>query len=71
MASEVAAVEKVDRPRIVEDGHLEFLDDLRETCTTNMFGAAPHLVAHFAVSRSDAKIILQYWMESFSERHPE
>lgn len=63
--------EKIDRPSVVEDGHLQFLDDLRSTTSMNMFGAVRNLILEFGMSRNDAIIVLQYWMESFSERHPE
>lgn len=64
-------MEKIDRPSVVEDGHLQFLDDLRSTNTKNMFSAARDLILEFGISRTDAEIVLQYWMESYSERHPE
>lgn len=60
-----------DRPDIVEDGHLNYLDDLRESGDTNMFGARPYLERVFTLTRHDAQIILSYWMKSFSERHPQ
>ena len=56
------------RPDIVTDEHLEFLDDLREMGTINMFGARPNLIAEFGLPKKDAAEILTYWMESFGER---
>ena len=47
-----------------------FLDDLRESGVTNMFGAAAYLVAEFGVSREEAKALLLNWMQTFEERHP-
>jgi hypothetical protein len=58
----------IERPAIVKDEHLEFLDDLRESGETNMFGAVPYLEDEFGFSRADAKIVLTYWMQSFGER---
>ena len=58
-----------ERPTIVEDEHLEYLDDLRESGATNMFGARPYLIEEFDLDEDDAKTILLYWMHSFSERH--
>lgn len=58
------------KPEIVTDEHLEYLDDLRESGETNMFGAAPYVQREFALDRKDAVSILNYWMKSFSERHP-
>ena len=52
--------------------HLEFLDGLRETGVTNMFGAASHLRQEFpALGKQDARKVLVEWMESFSKRHPQ
>lgn len=59
------------RPEIVTDEHLEYLDDLRESGETNMFGARPYLMGEFPeLSNQEAQTILLYWMHSFSERHP-
>jgi len=46
-----------------------FLDDLRESGATNMFGAAPYIVEEFGVSRSEARQLLLNWMQTFTERH--
>ena len=52
-------------------GFLEYLDDLRKSGVTNMFGATPYLEREFpALSRKEAGDILGYWMETFSDRHP-
>ncbi len=61
---------KHKRPQFITDEHLEYLDDLRESGITNMYGAVPFIMRMFLVSRSLAKEILMYWMESFEERHP-
>ena len=47
-----------------------FLDDLRESGATNMFGAAPYIVEEFGVTRQEAKDLLLNWMQTFEERHP-
>ena len=57
------------RPTVVEEEHLTFLDELRESGATNMFGAAPYLESAFDLERKEARIVLSYWMQSFSERH--
>ena len=59
----------MNKPEIVEDKHLEFLDDLRESGVTNMFGAGPYLVSEFGVSKKESHDILSYWMKSFGGRH--
>ena len=61
----------IDRPKIVTDEHLEYLDDLREQGVTNMFGAGSYLQEAFGLDRKDSKTVLMYWMQSFEERHPE
>lgn len=60
----------LERPAIVTEEHLRFLDALRESGKTNMFGAAPFVQKRFKCSTEDARTITIYWMESFSERHP-
>lgn len=47
-----------------------FLDNLRESGQTNMFGAAPVLQEVFGVTRHEAKDLLLNWMQTFAERHP-
>ena len=50
--------------------YLEYLDDLRESGVTNMFGAGAYIQRAFNVARDEANKILTYWMHTFSERHP-
>jgi hypothetical protein len=50
--------------------YYEYLDELRESGETNMFGAAPYLAAAFGLDKREARKVLSAWMESFSERHP-
>lgn len=47
--------------------HAEFLDDLRESGVTNMWGASPYLVEEFGLTRQDAKDVLLQWIKSFKE----
>lgn len=58
------------RPEGLEDEHLEYLDRLRESGVTNMFGASKYLEDEFGLNRKDSGLYLQYWMRTFSERHP-
>jgi hypothetical protein len=51
--------------------YLEFLDELRESGRTNMFGAVPFLQSRFGLSRREATAILAEWMETFAARHPD
>jgi hypothetical protein len=48
----------------------EYLDGLRETGVTNMFGATPYLVEQFGFDRTEAQRWLVEWMHTFGERHP-
>jgi hypothetical protein len=50
--------------------HYEFLDELRESGATNMFGAGPYLQDEFGMGRREAGKAVCAWMESFAERHP-
>lgn len=42
-----------------------FLDQLRESGSINMFGAAPYLAEAFGLSKNEAREVLRQWMESF------
>lgn len=45
----------------------DYLDELRESGVTNMFGAAPFLVRKFGLKIEEARIILSDWMGAFDE----
>jgi len=51
--------------------YFRYLDALRESGVTNMFGAAPCLQNEFELSRNEARGILIEWMETFEQRHGE
>ena len=42
-----------------------FLDDLREDGSINMFGAAPVLVEVFGLGKHEARAVLSDWMKNF------
>jgi len=46
--------------------YYKFLDELRASGTTNMFGAAVDLEDEFGMDRLEARKILQEWMNQFS-----
>ena len=61
------------------DTYLVYLDTLRASGATNMWGAARYLEARFPElaegsrdyqSAPKARAVLLYWMHTFSERHP-
>lgn len=59
---------KEPRPTICTDEHLEYLDELRESGVTNMFGARPYLCRQFpTLTLDDATEILSFWMHD--DRH--
>ena len=54
-----------------EEKYYDFLDGLRESGRTNMFGAVPYLLNQFhELDKTLAKKILTDWMKTFSDRHP-
>jgi len=55
------------RPELVTDEHLEYLDDLRESGETNMFGAAAYVQGYFDVSKIESCDIHSYWMKTFGD----
>jgi hypothetical protein len=59
-----------DKPEGLTEAHLLFLDSLRESGETNMWGAAEYLSPAFSdISYEQAGPILLYWMGSFGARH--
>lgn len=51
----------------MKDQYFEFLNELRESGVTNMFGAGPYLQEAFGLDRREARNIVIEWMESFSK----
>ena len=57
------------KPEFCTKKHLKFLDELRESALTNMFGAEPYLLESFPeLTNQEGRAVLLYWMESFGER---
>jgi hypothetical protein len=48
----------------------EYLDELRESGATNMFGAGPYLASEFSMSRDNSHVVLKAWMNSYSDSLP-
>ena len=48
--------------------YFAFLDSLRETGVTNMFGAAPYLVEVYDMDKRKARDVLLSWMQSKQEK---
>jgi len=52
--------------------YFQFLDNLRKSGVTNMFGAAPYLQeAYPELTREEAREILIKWMQSFGKNERE
>ena len=58
---------KEKRPECVTDEHLEYLDSLRESGASNMFGAQRYVTISFGVSKDEARVITKYWMDTFGK----
>ena len=54
-----------DKHLHIEDDtmYYAFLNDLRDSGQTNMFGAAPYLMEAFDLNKSEAKRILIEWIK--------
>ena len=46
---------------------MEFLNILRDSGATNMFGATPYVIEEFGLDKSEARRILSLWMSNFNE----
>jgi hypothetical protein len=55
----------IERPSFVEDEHLVFLDKLRASGVTNMFGATPYVARAFGTNKKTSSAIVSYWMKTF------
>ena len=55
-----------DNEGVAKKPEIIFLNNLRESGVTNMFGAVPYLIEEFPeLNRSKAKSILSDWMKNF------
>lgn len=46
-------------------GYFEYLDRLRNSGATNMFGAGVYLSTAFDIPRGDSNVVLSAWMKSY------
>ena len=46
----------------------QYLDSLRESGVTNMFGAAPYLVEQYGLDRAMARKVVTAWMTTYSTK---
>ena len=57
------------KPECCTEEMLVYLDELRDSGETNMYGARPYVAGEFNLSKEDAGSVLSYWMKTFSARH--
>ena len=50
-----------------QEDYFTYLNELRASGETNMYGAAPYLEDKFWIEPSEAKEVLRLWMKSFEE----
>lgn len=50
----------------LEKDALEYLNELRISGATNMYGAAPFVESEFSVERKESIRLLALWMENFN-----
>ena len=50
---------------VSEDTMFTYLEGLRQSGVTNMFGAGPYLEREFGLDRYEAKEVLLNWMKSY------
>jgi hypothetical protein len=66
MMSAKDSLDDFDSGDLVE--FFDFLDDLRESGKTNMYGSAAYLEGAFALSHSAARMVVVAWMDTFDDR---
>jgi hypothetical protein len=49
----------------IKQEHLTYLDRLRESGITNMWGSRSYVRSKFGLSKEYADNIVQYWMDNF------
>ena len=50
--------------------HFDYLDELRDSGETNMWGAGAYLQREQGLDRKEASSVLGMWMETFSDEEP-
>ncbi len=55
----------MDEQKDFEQEVFEYLDDLRESGVTNMFGAGAYIQDEFGIGRKEASALLKKWMVNF------
>jgi len=55
----------MEQNKVIEEEVFGYLDGLRESGITNMFGAAPYLIDKFGIDKRAAIDFLKKWMQNF------
>jgi len=55
----------MENKKIDSSEYYSFLDVLRDSGVTNMFGAAPYLVEEFGLKKAEARQVLSDWMKQY------
>jgi hypothetical protein len=59
-------------PTFVTEEILKYIDAVREEGSVNMFGCGPLVQDRFPeLSGAECRKCVDYWMQTFEERHPE
>lgn len=61
----ITILEEQQKEKESMNQYYTYLNELRNSGTTNMFGASSYLQEEFDLSRYEAKDILMSWMKSF------
>lgn len=59
---------------VLVDDVLKYLDELRESGVTNMWGVSAYVQKEYkmaGVTEQQSLDLTTFWMDTFSERHPE
>lgn len=52
---------------MLEKKYKDFLDNLRKSGVTNMYGARPYIESMFGIDKKEASRVLVQWMKEFKE----
>ena len=55
------------REKMTTNKYWIFLEELRKSGVTNMFGAVPYLIDEFDLDRDEAAKILKDWMDNYNK----
>ena len=53
---------------ILTQEHADYLEELKESGKTNMFGAGIYIEREFCVNKREARKIVRAWMDTYDEQ---